>query len=797
MGKKNPEASVMYSIVAAAMFSTAAGKALWSSQPAVTSDFIRTAYVLGNGKLGAMPLGAAGSDYVNLNVDSLWTGGPFENSSYTGGNPSSSIVPLVRQLQATIFKQGYGDYTDIMGSVNNYGSYEVLGNLTINVAGISSPTSYRRSLDLASGVHTVTYVANGASFSQTTFCSYPDQVCVYQLNSTAALPQTTVGLENQLRTSPAGSLSCSGNTLVFRGLSYPDLGMTYDARAQLVIPNHQGTNFCDSSTGKLVIPSSTATSLQILIAADTSFDDTKGNAANSFSFRGVDPAAKVSSTVSAAAKKSFSSLLSAHVDDFTSYSGRFTLNLPDTMGSSNKETSALISGYSVDNGDPYVESLLFDLGRYLFMSSARSNSLPAGLQGRWTEQLSPSWGADFHADVNLQMNHWSVDQTGLGDLKAAAFNYMTQNWMPRGAETAQLVYGADAGWVTHDEMNLFGHTGIKNWYDAALYPIAGAWMMQHVWDYFDYTQDAEWYQKVGYPLLKGVVQFWLSTLVEDEYFKDGTLVSNPCYSAEHGNATFGCSQYQQLIWEMFDHIEAGWSASGDTDQAFLTSVKNASSYVDKGIHIGSWGQLQEWKIDEDVKNDTHRHLSGLYGWFPGYMIANTFNNETVVEAVTTMLWSRGVGIIDSDAGWEKVWRSACWGRLNNTDQAYYELRLTVNHNIAGNALSMYSGPSASPPFQIDANFGWTAGVMEMLVHDFGRSAAQTASPSSIQVVILGPAIPTQWGSGSVSGLRIRGGGVVNFSWDESGTVTSAQLSGRNTRIPVHIVDKNGKILASH
>ena len=238
---------------------------------------------------------------------------------------------------------------------------------------------------------------------RTTFCSYPDQVCVYQLNSTAALPQTTVGLENQLRTSPAGSLSCSGNTLVFRGLSYPDLGMTYDARAQLVIPNHQGTNFCDSSTGKLVIPSSTATSLQLLIAADTSFDDTKGNAANSFSFRGVDPAAKVSSTVSAAAKKSFSSLLSAHVDDFTSYSGRFTLNLPDTMGSSNKETSALISGYSVDNGDPYVESLLFDLGRYLFMSSARSNSLPAGLQGRWTEQLSPSWGADFHADINLQM----------------------------------------------------------------------------------------------------------------------------------------------------------------------------------------------------------------------------------------------------------------------------------------------------------------------------------------------------------------------------------------------------------
>jgi alpha-L-fucosidase 2 len=178
--------------------------------------------------------------------------------------------------------------------------------------------------------------------------------------------------------------------------------MTYDARAQLVISN-KNTDFCDSSTGRLIIPSSTTTSLQVVIAADTSFDDTKGNAANSFSFRGSDPASKVSATVSAAAKKSFNTLLTAHVDDFTSYSGRFTLNLPDSMGSSSKETSVLISEYSVDNGDPYVESLLFDLGRYLFMSSARSNSLPAGLQGRWTEELYPSWGADFHADVNLQM----------------------------------------------------------------------------------------------------------------------------------------------------------------------------------------------------------------------------------------------------------------------------------------------------------------------------------------------------------------------------------------------------------
>ena len=179
--------------------------------------------------------------------------------------------------------------------------------------------------------------------------------------------------------------------------------MTYDVRAQVVIPNYHKTDLCDSSSGQLVIPSSVTKSFQILIAAGTSFDDSKGNAENDFSFRGDDPAPQVSATVSAAAEKSFEDLLIAHTADFTSYSDRFTLNLPDTMGSSTKETAPLIANYSLANGDPYVESLLFDLGRYLFISSARSNSLPAGLQGRWTEQLDPAWGADFHADVNLEM----------------------------------------------------------------------------------------------------------------------------------------------------------------------------------------------------------------------------------------------------------------------------------------------------------------------------------------------------------------------------------------------------------
>jgi alpha-L-fucosidase 2 len=235
-----------------------------------------------------------------------------------------------------------------------------------------------------------------------TLCSYPDQVCVYQLNSNSTLPETVIGLENQLRTDPVGKLSCENNTAIFRGLSYPTVGQTYDVRAQVVVPGHKGS-YCDPETKKLIIPSSITSNFHVIIAADTSYDISKGNSVNNFSFRGVDPGAKVSATVSTAAKKVFQDVLGNHIKDFTSYTSRFTLDLPDTKGSSTKETASLLKAYSLEDGDPFVESLLFDLGRYLFISSERSNSIPGGLQGRWTEQIAPSWGADFHANINLQM----------------------------------------------------------------------------------------------------------------------------------------------------------------------------------------------------------------------------------------------------------------------------------------------------------------------------------------------------------------------------------------------------------
>ncbi|GLB08979.1 hypothetical protein AtubIFM57258_004888 [Aspergillus tubingensis] len=753
----------------------AAAKSLWSDSPGDYSSFISTAFPLGNGRLGAMPMGSYGKEIVNLNVDSLWRGGPFESPTYSGGNPNVSKAGALPGIREWIFQNGTGNVSALLGEYPYYGSYQVLANLTIDMGELSDIDGYRRNLDLGSAVYSDHFSTGETYIEREAFCSYPDDVCVYKLSSNSSLPGITFGLENQL-TSPAPNVSCHGNSISLHGQTYPAIGMIYNARVTVVVPGSSNTSdLCSSSTIK--VPEGEK-EVFLVFAADTNYDASNGNSKASFSFKGENPYTKVLQAATNAAKKTYSALKASHVKDYQGVFNQFTLTLPDPNGSADRPTTELLSSYS-QPGDPYVENLLFDYGRYLFISSSRPGSLPPNLQGLWTESYSPAWSGDYHANINLQMNHWAVEQTGLGELTEPLWTYMAETWMPRGAETAELLYGTSEGWVTHDEMNTFGHTAMKDVAQWADYPATNAWMSHHVWDHFDYTQDSAWYREIGYPILKGAAQFWLSQLVKDEYFKDGTLVVNPCNSPEHGPTTFGCTHYQQLIWEVFDHVLQGWTASGDDDTSFKNAITSKFSALDPGIHIGSWGQIQEWKLDIDVKNDTHRHLSNLYGWYPGYIISSVHgSNKTITDAVETTLYSRGTGVEDSNTGWAKVWRSACWALLNVTDEAYSELSLAIQDNFAENGFDMYSG---SPPFQIDANFGLVGAMVQMLIRDLDRSNAD-ARAGKTQAVLLGPAIPAAWGGGSVDGLRLRGGGVVSFSWDDSGVVDSCKtdLSARGS-----------------
>ncbi|KAF2756591.1 glycoside hydrolase family 95 protein-like protein [Pseudovirgaria hyperparasitica] len=773
-------------------------KTLWSYSPASSEDIIRTAYPVGNGVLGAMAFGPAGAEKLVLNIDSLWSGGPFENSSYRGGNPSSPVSSSLDGIRDWIFQNGTGNVSQLLGSNEMYGSYRVLGNFSIEIAGVSDATSsYHRQLDLKNGLHATTFLADGASFSTTAYCSFPDQVCVYDVTSDHDLPSITVWLENQKVDSALNKQSCGNAYVRMRGVTQigPPLGMRYDAIARAI---GDANSSCDPDTGYLTLhPSIGSKQATFVVGADTDFDQEKGTSVFGYSFRGANPGYSVRRLTDTAARKTAATLLEAHIGDYQNLAGRFVLDLPDPLESAALETSELFERYSSSNttGDPFLESLLFDFSRHLFISASRENSLPPNLQGRWSEELGAAWSGDYHSNINLQMNHWNADQTGLGELQAALWNYMEQNWVPRGTQTAKLLYGAP-GWVVHDEMNIFGHTGMKSDAQWANYPIAAAWMMQHVWDNFEYSSDISWLRDQGYPLLKGVAQFWLSQLMKDKYTNDNTIVVAPCNSAEHGPTTFGCAHYQQLIYQVFESILSSNALIGDTDTSFITNVSRTLEKLDKGIHIGSFNQIKEWKLPDsygyDFPNDTHRHLSDLVGWYPGYSISsyeNAYTNSTLQEAVTTKLYSRGNGnAADGNAAWAKVWRSACWGRLNNTERAYYELKYAIEQNFAPNGLSMYSG--RYPPFQIDANYGLGGAVLSMLMVDLPQRHGELG----VRTVVLGPAIPVSWVGGSVKGLRLRGGGQVDFDWDNEGIVRSAVVTGREK--PLRVVNKIGDVVVA-
>jgi alpha-L-fucosidase 2 len=563
--------------------------------------------------------------------------------------------------------------------------------------------------------------------------------------------------------------------------------------------------------------------LTLVIAAATDYDQKRGTAAHAYDFRGEDPGPFVERVTSRAAKKTYEQLLAAHLRDYTSLQGAFTLDLPDRSGSAGVETSVLLSNYhSSDSGDPYLEGLLFDYSRHLLISSSRQNSLPANLQGRWAEGLYSAWSGDYHANINLQMNYWAADQTGLAEPQMALWNYMADTWVPRGAETAKLLYNAP-GFVVHNEMNIFGFTAMKEgaswancefatgillvltsppgaWLMPPRDPAAAAWMMQHVWDHFDYTQDVGWLTKQGYPLIKAVAQYWLSQLQRDEFSHDNSLVVNPCNSPEHGPTTFGCAHYQQVIHQVLEAVLSAAPLVSEDDTSFLKHINTTLASLDKGLDFTSWGGLKEWKLPDTFGYDTpntHRHLSHLVGWHPGYAISafadGYSHNRTIQSTIRETLLARGDGgnTSDANAGWAKVWRAACWARLNDTDQAYYHLRLAIEVNFAGNGLSMYSG--RNPPFQIDANFGLGGAVLSMLVVDLPLSYVRRAE---IRTVVLGPAIPARWGNGSVRGLRLRGGRSVDFAWDANGLVTSARLEGRvNNNKHLRVVNMVGAVLA--
>jgi len=342
--------------------------------------------------------------------------------------------------------------------------------------------------------------------------------------------------------------------------------------------------------------------------------------------------------------------------------------------------------------------------------------------------------------------------------------------------------------------------GVTNTAQWADYPESNVWMMIHIWDHFDHTNDVVWWKSQGWPLLKGATSFHLDKLMPDMHFNDSTLVVNPCNSPEQPPITFGCAHSQQIIWQMFNAVEKGFTASGDMDTAFLEEVKAKRAQMDKGLRIGSWGQLQEWKVDKDSPTDTHRHLSHLIGLYPGYAIAaydeatqgglvfngsrTTYTKKQLIDAATVSLLHRGKGKgPDADSGWEKAWRAGAWAQLGNAEKFYHELSYGIFVNFGMNLFSLYDTGDPNPIFQIDANLAYPAVLLNALIQ--APDVPNFNTPLSITLL---PALPKQWASGSIKGARIRGGMTLDLKWS-NGEPAIATL-----KLDVNIIPRPVQIL---
>ena len=697
---------------------------LWYDRPA--SDWEREGLPIGNGAMGAMLLGGVAEDDIQFNEKTLWTGGPGSTQGYDFGLPADSLVPALKTVRDRIDRAKRLEPEDVAAVLGHkargYGDYQSFGSVTLKIPGTAAVTGYRRELDIGHAVARLRYTQGGVHYLREYFADYPDRVIIIRLSADKAR-----------KISFAAAMDVPDNRTVARSVGHGrisvsgalnDNGLKYEAQLQILATGGRRT---DLEGGTVRV--SGADSALLVLAARTNY------AMHYPDYRGRDPNAAARRDVDLADAKSYSQLLADHEQDYRALFGRVALDIGQAMP--DIPTDRLLAGYQGGEqaSDRALEAFYFQYGRYLLISSSRAGTLPANLQGVWNRSATPPWNADYHVNINLQMNYWLADPTNLPETTAPLFDFVDGLVEP-GRESAKRIFGA-RGWLMNLNTNPWGYTGLIDWPTAFWQPEAAAWLCQHYYDHYRFTQDETFLRERAYPMMKAVAEFWLDALVPDP--RDGRLVVSPSYSPEHGPFSAGGSMSQEIVFDLFTNVSEAAKRVGD--EAFGHEIDAALAKLDPGLRIGSWGQLQEWKEDWDDPKDDHRHVSHLFALHPGRQIS-PLTTPAFAQAAQVSLNARG----DGGTGWSKAWKINFWARLLDGDHAHRMLSEQLRQSTLPNLWDTH------PPFQIDGNFGATAGVAEMLIQS-----------QNDEIHIL-PALPHAWPSGSVRGLRARGDATIGICW---------------------------------